>query len=185
MNTFVTADIHFFHKKIFEFCKESRPYSSVDEMHEGIVDNWNTDVAEDDLTYILGDITFGKISLTVDLLRRLNGRKILIGGNHDNHSRSKAAFRDCFESIHDYLEIKHDGVKLVLCHYPIIFWNLKHHGSLHLHGHMHGNPTGIYGRIKDVGMDLNFCKPFVLDDVVHELSMIPLDRDHHGRTIEL
>jgi calcineurin-like phosphoesterase family protein len=184
MNTYVTSDLHFFHKNILEFCHQSRPYSSVDDMHEAIVHNWNTEVQDDDLTYILGDVTFGKISLTIDLLRRLNGRKILIKGNHDKDAVRKAAFCDCFESIHDYLEIKQNGTHVVLMHFPIMLWNLKHHGAVHLHGHLHGNPSGVTGRIKDVGMDSNFCKPHLLDDVIHELLMIPLDFDHHGRTIQ-
>jgi len=163
-----------------QFCSTSRPFADVDEMNNTIETNWNQDVGPNDLTYILGDITFGKINPTIDFLHRLNGRKILIVGNHDDSPLEKRAFRECFESIHDYKELKMHGHKIVLFHYPIEYWNGKHHGSLHLHGHMHGNKTNTTGRIKDVGMDTNNCRVYNLDALIMEMLNIPLpEKTHH------
>lgn len=180
---YVTSDLHFFHKKILEFQAHTRPYQDVEEMHAAIISNWNGMIAPDDTTYILGDVSFGRASLTADILNQLNGKKILIIGNHDDGYLKKDGFVDCFEDLHYYLEIKHDGQKLVLSHYPIMWWNLKHYGSLHLHGHLHGNPSGVPGRCKDVGMDTNQCRPYLLDDLVEELMQLPIGKDHHGREI--
>jgi len=180
---YVTSDIHFLHKSILNFCPVSRPFADVDEMNEAIVTNWNKTIQPDDLTYILGDITFGRISLTIDLLQRLNGRKILIKGNHDHDALRKEAFRNCFESIHDYLELKYNGNLICMFHYPIHSWNKKHYNSIMLHGHLHGNTVDIDGKIMDVGMDTNRCHPYLLDDVIERLSTINCNTDHHGRNL--
>lgn len=179
MNVFTTSDIHFLHKSILKYCPVSRPYGNIDEMDEAIVHNWNKTISPDDLTYILGDITFGSVNKTIDLLHRLNGKKILIEGNHDHDALEKHAFRECFESIHKYLEIKHHGELICMFHYPIKFWNKRHYGSLHLHGHLHSNPSGIDGRIMDVGMDTNWCHPYLLNDIVDKLTKIPLPGVNH------
>lgn len=180
---YTTSDLHFFHKKILVFAHESRPFNDIDEMHGAMINNWNNLISPDDTTYILGDVSFGGVTGTVDILNSLNGKKILIVGNHDESYLRKERFTDCFESIHQYLEIKHNGYKICLMHYPIAWHNLKHHGSMMLHGHLHGNPSYIEGRIKDVGMDCNNCTPFLLDDVVNELIKIPVHKDHHGRDV--
>jgi calcineurin-like phosphoesterase family protein len=181
---FVTSDIHFFHKKILQFCEESRPFESVEHMHDIIINNWNNIITKDDDIYILGDITFGSVQKTIDLMDQLNGTKILIKGNHDHSHLRKTKFQECFASIHDYLEIKHNGVTVVMCHYPIAWWNKRHHHSIMIHGHLHGNKSGVDGRIKDVGMDTNSCTPYLLDDVLEELSTIKVEVDHHNNTLE-
>lgn len=177
---FVTSDIHCFHKQILKFCPESRPYESVDEMHNEFRKNWNRKIAPEDTTYIIGDVTFGRIAPTVDILRGLNGNKILIAGNHDKDQLRKASFRDCFISVHDYLELKYDGHLICMMHYPIMHWNKSHYGSIMLHGHLHGNPSNVPGRIKDVGFDTNFCTPYSMDEVLEEMLAIPLpEKKHH------
>jgi calcineurin-like phosphoesterase family protein len=52
-------------------------------------------------------------------------------------------------------------------------------GTLMIHGHLHGNPSGLTGRIKDVGIDTNNLFPYRLDAVVNELLKIDVVRDHH------
>lgn len=179
MTLYATSDIHFFHKSSLKFCATSRPFSDVDEMNEAIVSNHNSMVSPQDTTYILGDITFGRVGPTIDLLNQMNGNKILIIGNHDKDALRKDKFRECFESIHDYVSLKYKGHDIYMFHYPIASWNKKHYGSMHLHGHLHGNTSGIDGRIKDVGMDTNFCKPYCMDDIVDEMLKIELPPSHH------
>ncbi len=179
MRTWITSDIHFSHRRIMDYCPASRAFSSVEAMDEAIVDRWNSLVSEGDLTYILGDVAFCSAKKATEFLKRLNGDKVLILGNHDKSLNKSADFKQCFKSIHEYLEIEVEGTKVVLFHYPIYSWNGMYRGSLCLHGHTHGNITGIKGRIKDVGLDTNDLRVYNLEDLVKKMLEIELIRDHH------
>lgn len=85
-----TSDTHFYHTNIIQYC--NRPYSSVEEMNEALVTNWNEVVAPTDTVYHLGD--FSLAARPVELFTpRLNGTKILVPGNHDwchpSHKKSR------------------------------------------------------------------------------------------------
>lgn len=146
-----TSDLHFGHKRIIEFCPKTRPYSSVDEMNDDIINKWNSSVEEKDIVFILGDVSFAKEDETNEYLSQLNGRKILITGNHDK-GLNKRYFDQTYQS---YAEAKIDGVDVIMCHYPIYEWNKMHYGSYHLYGHVHGKPVPFSGRHMDVGLDVN------------------------------
>jgi calcineurin-like phosphoesterase family protein len=81
---FFTSDNHFGHKNIIKYCK--RPFNSVKEMNEALIQKWNEVVSPEDTVYHLGDFAFGEID---DILPRLNGKIILIRGNHDRKSTTK------------------------------------------------------------------------------------------------
>lgn len=168
---YVTSDLHLSHKNIINYCPESRNFDSVEQMNETLKTNWNNRVPSDALVYILGDISFGSLSSAIDILQQLNGRKILIVGNHDRHAIYKPAFKKCFEAIHDYLELKHHGHSIVMCHYPFREWNGSRrgeHSSYHFHGHCHSkNPDQISQKIWDCGLDgsPDFA-PYLLDDLI-------------------
>lgn len=66
---FLTADTHFFHKKILEFERAARPFSSVEEMNEVLIDNWNSVVTKRDTVWHLGDVCFGKVE-NLEILSR-------------------------------------------------------------------------------------------------------------------
>ena len=75
-----SSDTHFDHKNIIKYC--GRPFKTVEEMNEKIIENWNKTVKEDDIVFFLGDLAFrGKIK---DFKKRLNGQIIHIKGNHDS-----------------------------------------------------------------------------------------------------
>ena len=78
---FFTSDSHFCHKNIIEFC--SRPFETVEEMNEKLVENWNKVVGPSDIVYHLGDFCFAGSAEWHYLLGKLNGRIHLIIGNHD------------------------------------------------------------------------------------------------------
>lgn len=78
---YFTADLHLGHEGIIRACQ--RPFQSADEMDRAIVQNWNQTVARNDEIYILGDFTMKPASEAHEYLKRLNGRKYLIRGNHD------------------------------------------------------------------------------------------------------
>lgn len=135
MNVFFTSDLHFGHKNIIRF--DNRPFTSVEEMDEVLIHNWNKKVKKNDLVYILGDISWHKDDKTCEIFERLNGRKILIKGNHD---RVHGKIKNYFEEITDYKEITLPGNKhITLCHYPIVFFNRHHYGAFMFYGHVHNS----------------------------------------------
>lgn len=95
-NVFFISDTHFFHQKILEFEKEARPFSSVEEMNEELVARWNNIVTKRDTVWHLGDVCFGHVS-NLAIIKRLNGTKHLIMGNHDRYGIR--AYLNCFNKI--------------------------------------------------------------------------------------
>ena len=157
---FFTSDLHFSHNAILEFCPNriNKYGCTVYEMNKNIIEDWNETVSEDDIVFILGDVSFGSINDTTIYLSQLKGELHLVSGNHDKRYLDKKLFTVWFKSIQPYLEIQIDQQHLVLCHFPFLEWNRCHWGSWHLHGHLHGNRSGFVetlGRYKimDVGLD--------------------------------
>ena len=136
MKNFVTSDLHFGHKNIIKY--ENRPFQNIEEMDMTIIDIWNNTVSKEDTVYILGDFSWYKGEKTNLVLKQLKGNKILIRGNHDENFLKDIKFdKSLFQEIYDYKEIKINKTKIIMCHYPIIDWNGKNNGSIHLYGHVH------------------------------------------------
>lgn len=160
-----TADLHFGHARIIEF--HPRRGSTLDEMHERLVDNWNASVARRDEVWVLGDFAMGKLDESLKFFHRLNGSKHLVAGNHDGN-RTKAL---PWTSVHDYREWKRKPHRAVLSHYPMLTWNGAHYGVWMLHGHSHGLLTPSNTTRMDVGVDCHReMRPFTLDEIVDEMS---------------
>lgn len=79
-STFFTSDTHFGHENIIKFCK--RPYQSVEEMNEALIENWNKVIGKNDTVFHLGDFALGGSTVWNNTLDRLNGKIYLIFGNH-------------------------------------------------------------------------------------------------------
>ena len=93
------------------------------EMHKDLIAKWNKQVKNKDIVYVLGDVTFGKWEESKEIVSRLNGRKILIRGNHDDRFTSAQWIELGFEDVRDILVIKKSGdfpvaKRWILCHYP-------------------------------------------------------------------
>lgn len=156
MRTFITSDLHFGHTNIMKFCPQSRARfrNDVNYMNEAMVTEWNTIVQPEDLVYILGDVAFLPAQKATEYMRRCNGRKILVQGNHDRKLLNDPSFCRCFEEVHHYLDINYNGHKICMFHYPIAEWDQMHRGALHFHGHLHGGVSGLEEfRARDMGMD--------------------------------
>ena len=129
------GDPHFFHHNIIKY--DNRKFNSVHEMNEYLIHNWNAETAMDDEVIICGDFSWSSDSYeNRQLLNQLNGRKTLVKGNHD---KALMAVRDCFEHIYDYKELMDDDTKVVVFHYPILFWNNQFHDSVHIYAHVHNS----------------------------------------------
>jgi len=149
MNTFITSDLHFFHRNVLSFCSDTRPWNSVDEMNQALIDHWNSVISDSDTVWHLGDFSFGNKTKTREVLDQLKGRKMFILGNHDG--KNKTILPE-YGEVFQYKRIKFDDHQIVLFHFPIHLWDMIDHGSLHFFGHLHGD-LKHHGRSMDVGWD--------------------------------
>ena len=133
MNKYI-ADTHFGHSNIIRY--DNRPFWNSEEMDKALIEKWNDAVTNKDTVYILGDFSWHKEDETIVILNKLNGNKILIRGNHDPASEKMSR---CFKKVCDYLEIKDNGTRVVMSHYPMPFWNGQFRDSVHLYGHVHSS----------------------------------------------
>ncbi|MER3388560.1 MAG: metallophosphoesterase [Microcella sp.] len=83
---FVTSDSHFGHARIIELA--GRPFESTEEMDEELILRWNQTVGRQDVVLHLGDLALGSILKSIRLTGKLNGRRLLVPGNHDRVSPS-------------------------------------------------------------------------------------------------
>lgn len=155
MSKWYCSDLHAFHKKIVGFT--NRGLETTQENHEvWLTKLWNSQVGHGDLTYILGDVSFGDYKSTKLFLQFLNGQKIIIKGNHDRREDLDKLVKDgVIQAWYEYKEIKIGDTSACLFHFPISSWHKQHHGSFHLHGHSHGAFQG-QGKILDVGLDNSY-----------------------------
>lgn len=85
MRTWFTSDLHLGHQRIIELC--NRPYSSVEEMDEALIENINAVVSSRDRLVILGDICMGKLEFSLPKLGWIRAAElVLLPGNHDRFS---------------------------------------------------------------------------------------------------
>lgn len=144
----ITSDLHLFHGKIIQYNNSTRPFKDVDDMNKTIIEHWNKTVGEDDVVFHLGDFSFGNPNKTKEILDQLNGNVVFVRGNHDYKLFARMGVTNAV----DLLELIVDGVRVVMCHFPVAAWHGQGRGSVHLHGHSHSMYNGI-GRCLDVGWD--------------------------------
>ena len=174
---FFISDTHFGHANVIKF--DNRPFANVDEMDERMIKLWNETVKPNDEVYHLGDVAFHTAERAEKIIKRLNGHKHLIFGNHDKVVRNNRAVRDLFASTREYHEVREKELRFCLFHYPIGEWNQAHRGAYHQHGHCHGNyEYPREGKIMDVGACCIGYKPISLDEVVERLKHKP-NLEHH------
>lgn len=166
----VTSDTHFNHANIIKYC--NRPFSSIEEMNETIISNWNNVVSKDDIVYHLGDFALGDKSLIPNILKRLNGYINFIMGNHDNlnimlETRKQSLIKNI--SWEDVFKV---GKKIIILnHYP--FGSLPdpnyNDDIIQLHGHVHSTPDkpwNYFDNQYDVGVDNNNFTPVNLAELL-------------------
>lgn len=93
---YLVSDLHLGHANIIKYC--NRPFDTVEEMNEKLIQNWNDTVRDDDRVFFLGDFALGDKKKTIAWSQRLNGRKVMIYGNHD-HQRPKVYYEAGFEHV--------------------------------------------------------------------------------------
>lgn len=190
---FFTSDTHFNHENIMHYCK--RPFASIEEHDTEIARKWNEKVPEDGLVFHLGDFAFNSYVNTIEILQSLNGKKVLIIGNHDWKNLTKhldrkckgATLREQFAAISQQMFIKVEEQKIYLNHFPFLCMNgvfPKQEQIWQLYGHVHSGPnaTGLdmprlemcFPNQYDVGVDNNNYAPVSF----YELKQIMESRMH-------
>ncbi len=180
---FFTGDLHFGHENVIAF--DDRPFNSVEEMDAELIKRWNAKVGKDDLVYVLGDMIWKTRNNDAHkIIKSLNGRIILIKGNHDDfllNSKAKEALSD----VKDYDDIcvtLEDGTvrRCILSHYFIPMYNGHRNKAIHLHAHSHCsleadyeiilashlNDIGCRNEIYNVGCMLWDYEPVTLDEII-------------------
>ncbi|MCD7723514.1 MAG: metallophosphoesterase [Clostridiales bacterium] len=143
---YLIADTHFYHKNIIKYC--NRPFKTVEDMNESIISNWNSVVKGNDMVYHLGDVALCSNELLSPIIKRLNGKKYLIRGNHD--SRGAIAFEDMGFIILRNPPIQLKEYKVVLSHIPLPDMQIPA-GFVNIHGHIHNVPLHNVGRERENG----------------------------------
>lgn len=138
------ADLHFFHSRLNEKM-DFRGFESCEAMNEYMISQWNSRVKSGDEVVILGDFSISKSAEEVmDVLKRLNGKKYLIRGNHDQYLDSNEFDASLFQWIEPYKEMNDNRRKVILSHYPVMCYNGQYRrdeeGNARvymLYGHVH------------------------------------------------
>lgn len=169
-DVFLISDPHFSHANICTFFlnngEPARPFDDIDVMDETIISNFNKMVTNSDKTYFLGDVVFSKAKLNI--LERMNGKKVLILGNHDKHKTID--YLKYFKDVRS----SHLLDNYILTHIPI------HPGSKsrfkgNIHGHLHNNrvllPNGeIDPWYFSVCVELTDYRPMYYKDVIENFK---------------
>ena len=169
---FFTSDTHFNHICILRFC--NRPFKDIQEMNQSLIENWNRVVGKDDLVFHLGDFAFGNAAAWNQILDQLNGKIILIVGNHDMKNMRQAVVERFEEfALEMYIEI--DKQPIILNHHPFLCYGGSYDNIWQLFGHVHTRQN-YFGRDKDrlsvlfptqydVGIDNNNYAPISFEQV--------------------
>lgn len=172
-NIYFTSDTHFGHTNILKYCDRLSKMNieTIEEHDDTLMKMWNNMVQENDLVFILGDLCFYGPKKAEELIRKLNGHKILIKGNHDVFIENKKFDKSLFEYIDDYMEINYKGQKIILMHYPI--QSFKHmckeeHSYLHFFGHIHNSKVIIPEKSCNVGVDVNDFRLISIEDAINK-----------------
>ena len=165
MSIFLISDQHFYHSNILMWIddKARRVFPTVNKMNEYIIKHHNEVVGKGDLTYHLGDFTFSKNYRDIQhILEKLNGRHILILGNHDLF-RPFEYTEMGFESVHTSLEIE-GGFTLI--HDPAVAGVLK--DTDFIHGHTHGLGLRLAPNAYSVSVEMHDYYPVDLEEIVKQ-----------------
>lgn len=146
MSNFYIADTHINHANCLRF--DNRPFSTVEEMNEALITNWNSVVTNNDVVYILGDWIWGKVNEQyLQIAASFNGNKVLIVGNHDPKQIDKGLRNGTrIVELSPLKEIvEEDGSHIILCHYPMPFFRCNYRGDFYMFcGHVHTSKEDTY-----------------------------------------
>jgi len=168
---YFTSDLHFGHEAILKYC--NRPFANVEEMNQKLIENWNKKVPEDGIVFNLGDFAWGGYPFWKSMREQLNGKIILIKGNHDEKNLTQTGAQELFELVTYQMKIQIEGRKIYLNHYPFLCYAGTYRDANGLEyqafGHVHSGPGAkgldvdrlsmLFPTQYDVGVDNNNYEP--------------------------
>ena len=169
-SVFLVSDTHFGHAGVCKFTRDDgvtklRPWTDPEEMDEAMVEMWNETVKPTDKVYHLGDVVINRKALGI--MRRLNGDKVLIRGNHDIFRDSE--YREHFRELRAY----HVMNGMILSHIPIHTESLGRFG-VNIHGHLHANRVMkddvVDPRYHCVCVEQTDFRPILFEDVIKRIK---------------
>ncbi len=160
------SDPHFFMDEAYLGVFD-RPFGSVDDMHEALLERWNGLVGEDDLVFVLGDVFMTRDVARFGLMKRFKGRKVLVMGNHDENPMED--YWGAFDFVSPsplYIDF------LLLSHEPL--FNNGKAPFFNIYGHVHNDVN-----YRDCS-DSSFCacverigyRPISLADIVERVAAL-------------
>lgn len=177
-----SRQIHIFdHKNIIKYC--NRPFDTVEQMNQAIIDNINAVATENDVLFHLGDFCFTKRPKDAEaIVASIRPKVVLIFGNHD---RRKMLSKAGLAAVGDECYLEYEGEIIWMNHYPAIRsqYDIENNRqcprqkaarpyTILLHGHRHAeNKLEAYRMFMgkphiDVGVDANNFKPYSIDEIV-------------------
>ncbi len=165
MINYAISDLHLDHPNIIDKC--NRPFDSVEEMNQTLIQNWNNTVSEDETILFLGDLAMARKDRQKELYNKLNGNIIFIKGNHDDLTMQSG-----IGLIYDGIEFNIKGIPFYATHKPL---NTANSYRWILHGHTHNddlqnNPfyNPAYNSI-NVSAELINYKPISITEIINTI----------------
>jgi len=156
MPTYFIADLHFGHTNLLRWEREG--FSSIEEHDNFIITLINKRVKPTDILYILGDVG------DVTKIPQINGRKIMIMGNHDK--RSMKEYLGYFAEVYDHPVYLTDSI--LLSHYPV---KVETH-VLNVHGHLHGALLDSVNHV-NVSAHMVLYNPLTMETIYQLAGKLP------------
>ena len=190
IKTYFTSDLHWSHSSILYFHPLRREAAgitleelqadrdaAVKKHDEWLIDIWNQTVRREDVVYILGDFCLGNKIETEKILQKLKGKKFLIEGNHDKSLHGLERYFEWYGQIKEakFTNNQYDFINpnetfcCELCHYPLLTWNRRPHGTCMVHGHCHGTIDSFNNESMELRVDVGF------DGTLANRGLIPLE----------
>lgn len=184
---FFTSDWHIGHENSLKF--DSRPFTDLEHMHRVLVNNFNSTVPPDGITYCLGDMGLCASGVLKAIIEQLNGTLVLVLGNHDGGHQ--AMYNAGFDVVLNAAQLQIAGEVVTMSHCPLPglpredttgmlgsnpgdnwhgenkpsakWYTVPSVGQFHVHGHIHspnkGKSIKILGKQMDIGVVANNYRP--------------------------
>jgi len=166
---YLVSDLHLDHGNIIEYC--DRPFDSVEEMNETLVERWNATVDPGDEVLYGGDLTIrSSAAALLDWLEALNGELVFLLGNHDG---TVLEGLDGVRFVEEY-RFEHRGVPFHAVHDPAD--GPSNQAGWLLHGHHHNNWPDEFpfvdhdARRVNLSVELLDYRPLATDRLVDYLA---------------
>ena len=175
------SDCHFSHEKLTRFM-DNRPFADGKEMDETMIRQWNSVVRRRDEVVILGDFSFADGERTNVILKRLNGRKFLVTGNHDKFLSDKKFDKSLLYWYGPYKEFRENHKVIVCSHYPILCYNAQYRGLEQEpdgDGSYEGRSYMMYGHVH------NTYDEIIVNECINNIRKMKRTINRHGTDTEV